>query len=85
MPDENRARFARDLRNPPTPCDGSGSSGAVSPGEMGPGILGSKPLNADPHKNFRGSHQNLTNKPADKNRGTEPGRRISDRSTTYKY
>lgn len=49
MPDENRARFARDLRNPPTPCDGSGSSGAVSPGEMGPGILGSKPLNADPH------------------------------------
>jgi hypothetical protein len=93
---ENRARFKNDSVNRMTPrsADGPIAGGsAIDPGNsvrgnpMPDGILNpnSIPMTLNPHQNFKGSHQNLTNKPADKNRSAEPGRRIYSRDTAYKY
>ena len=79
---ENRAHIEKSgVENRMTPCDGTGSAGAVSPGEMPPGILG-KSMFTDPHQNQRGHHQNLTNKP----REISPARHQSEaRARIYDY
>jgi hypothetical protein len=83
---ENRAHVGRaGIYNQPTPMTSDGGvSGTNLSNDMPAGILGA-PMTTDPHRNLKGSHQNLTNKPADKNRSAEPGRRIYSRDTTYKY
>jgi hypothetical protein len=87
---ENRAHIHQSGRYQemmPMPAGGgvAGNVRGAGPNDLPPSIRPDAPLNSDPHRNLRGSHQNLTNKPADKNRSAEPGRRIYSRDTTYKY
>jgi hypothetical protein len=93
LPDESRAgnenrahihKAGRYQQMMPMPADG-GPIGPTSPNDLPPPIRGDAPITTHPHRNLRHSHQNLTNKPADKNRSAEPGRRIYSHDTAYKY
>jgi hypothetical protein len=88
---ENRAHVAKAGRyQMMTPCDGSGSAGAVSPGDMGPGILNgnSVPMTLDPHAGARRSNDNISVKAPEVSRTArtrEIDRRLTSGNTKYKY
>jgi hypothetical protein len=86
MAEENRARFLRDSVNTPTPCRADGVASAMPANDLPPGILGA-PLNSDPHRHGRHSHENLTQKPGERpgsHYTAENRRRLYDRGVKYR-